>query len=156
MSGSTGFALAGRAGLSLVVVLGLMWVVGRALRARSQGGRVAGIEVLARHSLGRSASLTVVRVADRALVLGVTESSVTLLRDCDLPAQELTVTAPATAVPGMPVERDLELASALLAASGHARPDAARATGPLAGSVLAPATWRATVDALRERTVRRA
>jgi hypothetical protein len=47
--------------------------------------------------------------------------------------------------------------------AGHAvevlapRPSGARPAeqGPLAGSILSPATWQKTVEALRERTVRR-
>lgn len=130
-------ALAGRAGLSLLLVLGVLWGVTRLLRGRTQG-RVPGVlEVVSRQALGRTASVTVVRVGDRALVLGVTESHVTLLGDTELPEPVAVATAPAASP------------RAVVAPTTVARP------GGLSGSVLSPATWRAGVAFLREKSVRR-
>jgi flagellar protein FliO/FliZ len=124
--------LALRVGFSFTVVLGLMWAAARVLRGK-YGDRGAGtLEVLARQQVGRSATVTVVRVGDRALVLGVTEQGVTLLGD---PITDLGPFAPA--VPS-PDEKSLPLKA-----------------GSLDGSLLSPGTWRAPLDALRERTVRR-
>ena len=134
-----GLALAGRAGISLVLVLGLLWGITRLLRGRTQG-RVPGVvEVVSRQALGRTASVTVVRVGARALVLGVTESHVTLLGDTELPAPAVATAAPAV----------------LPQSTGSAVAAAQRRPGALAGSVLSPSTWRAGVAFLREKTVRR-
>jgi flagellar protein FliO/FliZ len=76
-----------RVAVSLAVGLGLLSVAARAARRGGLGSRgvrtTALIDVVARHGLGRSSSLVVVNVADRALVLGVTDTSITLLADVD-------------------------------------------------------------------------
>ena len=65
--------------LALAAVLGLMWLLARWSR-RSLGVRGLGaLDVLARQPLTRGASVAVIRIADRTLVLGVTEQHVTLL-----------------------------------------------------------------------------
>ena len=76
--------------MSLAVVIGLMWVAANVLRKRGFTG-VAGrratrgpeVELLARRPLGRNASIAVVRVGDRSLVVGVTDHQVTKLGDAD-------------------------------------------------------------------------
>ncbi|RJK92804.1 flagellar biosynthetic protein FliO [Vallicoccus soli] len=138
-----------KVGLSLAAVLGVLWLCAR-LAARGGAGRAGGaVEVLARQQVGRGAAVTVVRVADRALVLGVTEQGVSLLTDTDLEA----VTAASPAAPSAAGGA----ARTALDGTTPAGPAPGRApAGPLAGSVLSPATWRAAVDAVRERTVRRA
>jgi len=77
----------GRLLVSLAVVLGLMALAARAVRRRglTGGGTSAStrIEVLARQGLGRTASVQLVRVAGRTLVLGVTEQSVQVLGEAD-------------------------------------------------------------------------
>jgi flagellar protein FliO/FliZ len=119
-----------RIGFSLLVVLGLLWLLGRAVR-RPLGGRAAGaLSVLARQQLTRGASVAVVRVIDRALILGVTDGRVTLLGEADL---------------------------ATLSASGdgHREPVPVAPAGRLNGSALSPHTWSQTVEFLRSRTARR-
>lgn len=75
--------LAVRVGLALVVVLGLLVAYGRATkRGRARDG---GLAVLARKQLNRSCSVALVRVADRTLVLGVTERRVSLLTEAPEP-----------------------------------------------------------------------
>jgi flagellar protein FliO/FliZ len=107
--GST-VALMVRLFLSLGVVLALMFGVMAVLKRRGFGGysptagRRAGpgaqVEVLARKPLGRNASVAVVRAGSRAMVVGVTESNVTLLGDADL--EELEVEAPEPQGTGFP------------------------------------------------------
>jgi flagellar biosynthetic protein FliO len=82
--------LAARIALSLAAVLGLMWMLARASRKGGRGrGRSAGpLEVIARQQLSRNASIAVVRVADRALVIGVTDVGVSLLGEAELAAVE--------------------------------------------------------------------
>src|SRR5690349_11086968 len=73
---------------SLLVVLGLLWGLAR-LAKRPLGARKGGlIDVLGRQQLSRGASVAVVRVADRAMVIGVTDNQVTLLSEADLAAIE--------------------------------------------------------------------
>jgi flagellar protein FliO/FliZ len=83
--------------------------------------------------------VTVVQVADKALILGVTDQQVSLLGEADL------------AIFHDPLEhagekRDhLMLPGDVLNAKG----------GRLEGSVLSPKTWGSTLDFLRDRTTRR-
>ena len=73
---------------SLLVVLVMMWGVARAVR-RPLAGRAGGlVAVLGRQQLTRNSAVTVVRVADRAFVLGVTDNQVTLLAETALDAVE--------------------------------------------------------------------
>jgi flagellar protein FliO/FliZ len=139
---------------SLAVVLLLMWGLARLVR-KPLGGRGGPLGVLARQALTRNASVAVIRIDGRALVLGVTESQVTLLAETDLAAFE----------PGGVDE--------VAGRARHAAPDQREpgsthrpelSGGPLAGSVLspatwapatwAPATWAYAVEFLRDRTSR--
>jgi flagellar biogenesis protein FliO len=117
--------------ISLAVVLGLMTLAGRALRNKASGGgsrrtRVAPIEVLARQGLGRTASVAMVRAGGKVLVLGVTDTNVNLLAEAD------------------------ELA--LLEETG---PEATWTALPGSGPDRSSRTWKAMIDAAREKTVRR-
>jgi flagellar protein FliO/FliZ len=81
-------ALLSRLALSLAVVFGLMFVAARLLRRRGlasgRAGAVSGrIEVLARQGLGRTSSVQLVRVGGKTLVLGVTDSAVSVLTEAD-------------------------------------------------------------------------
>jgi flagellar biogenesis protein FliO len=86
-------ALLVRVVVSLGVVLLVMWgaatvlrrsgVAGTAATGRRGVRRRAPVEVIARHGLARGASVTVVRLGGRALVLGVTEHQVSLLTELD-------------------------------------------------------------------------
>jgi flagellar protein FliO/FliZ len=76
--------------VSLGVVIGLMWVAANVLRKRGfagtsgrRGPRGPQLELIARKPLGRNASIAVVRVGDRALVVGVTDHQVTSLGEVD-------------------------------------------------------------------------
>src|SRR5919202_5544533 len=77
-----------RVAASLAGVLGLVWLLARGARRRGLGGSLdtSRFTVVGRHSLGRSSGVTVVRVGDEALVLGVTEQSVQLLARTPLSA----------------------------------------------------------------------
>jgi flagellar protein FliO/FliZ len=144
--------LALRVGFSLMVVLGLMWVAARMLRTKL-GTRGSGtIEVLARAQVGRGANVAVLRVADRALVVGVTEHTITLLGEPITDLASLTDR-------GQEVETSLDGTPQGLFAAKHTdiRSSAVVDTtaGPLRGSLLSPGTWRQAVQAVRDRTVRR-
>jgi flagellar protein FliO/FliZ len=143
-------ALVGRLVLALAVVIGAMWLLARIAQKRGRNNRRGQVvSVLARQSVSRNSSIAIVRVMDRAMILGVSEGQITHLGDADLDAIE-ELTAAAAARPARPVPSPRP---------AHAsRPThAVRSTagGVLAGSALSTTTWKQAVDAVRDRTVRR-
>lgn len=141
--------------VSLGLVLCLLWFAARGLRKtqrRTRGG--VDVDVLARQPLARNASLAVVRLGDRALVLGVTESRIDLLHDAAL-ADVMVPWADQVGQVGQmgPMGKvDSADSVASVRSLGSSGPMAGTA---LAGSALNPQTWARAVQVLRERTVRR-
>ena len=133
MGGASTFELVLRLVVSLGVVLALMAGAAMVMRRKGFGGvavggsrrRTAPVEVLSRTSLGRSTSVALVRTGRRALVLGVTENSVTLLLD------------------STPADFDLDT------------PEAPGTVQPVGALASAPSAWTAALEALRDRTARR-
>ena len=76
--------LALRVIVSLAVVLGVLWYLQKKLSKRGIG-RAAGkaVTLIGRQALGPKASVAVVEIEGRRLVLGVTEHSVTVLHSAD-------------------------------------------------------------------------
>lgn len=139
------FELVLRIGFSLLVVFGLMWGLARLVK-RPMGGKHGGgtLWVLNRQQLTRGSMVAVVQVADRALILGVTDQQINLLGETDLAAFEKHETEHRDHWElGRPLTPDL---SAQVAALDKQALD---------GSALSPRTWRAAVDFLRDRTSRR-
>jgi len=101
-----------RVALSLGVVLALLWVLQKRIaKGGLRPGRAsAPVTVVARQGIGAKASVVVVDVEGERLVLGVTESSVTVLAAADVPApvvalevvQEARVTPIAPVTPPAP------------------------------------------------------
>jgi flagellar protein FliO/FliZ len=120
--------------LSLAFIGGVLWFAARVARKRGIGQGNGLIEVVARQRMGRASSVSVVRIADRVLVVGSTEEQVTLLAEVDGDVLEEAI-----------AERRLTVA----------QPAAAGAPGVLAGSVFDRNGWTTFVSQLRERTVRR-
>jgi flagellar protein FliO/FliZ len=137
------FELALRIGFSLLVILGLMWGLARAVRRPMGSGRHHGqlLSVLNRQQLTRGAAVTVVKVGDRAIILGVTDTQVSLLGEADLEDFEIHHMS----------HRDHVEVEAGELPSAHPEP----ARGRLDGSLLSPRTWTSTIDFLRDRTMRR-
>ena len=85
-------SLLGRLVFSLAVVLVLMYLVARVMRNRTMpgvgriGARRDLLQVVARQTLTRTASIAVVHAADRALVVGVTDHGVSVLAELDVAA----------------------------------------------------------------------
>jgi flagellar protein FliO/FliZ len=132
---------------SLLVVVALMWGMARLAR-KPLGIRRGGglIEVLGRQQLSRGASVAVVRVAGKAMVLGVTDGRVSLISETDLESIE-------EYQPDPPVKREPLSLESLDSHAGD--PAGVRAIGRLNGSVLSADTWKQTMHFLRERTVRK-
>jgi flagellar protein FliO/FliZ len=132
------FELVLRIGFSLLVVLGLMWGLAKVARRPLSGHRGTGnLSVLNRQQLARGAAVTIVQVADKALILGVTEQQVSLLGETELAKFDVHSKA---------AERRDAIALA---------PEVLAPPGRLDGSVLSPRTWSSTLDFLRDRTTRR-
>jgi flagellar protein FliO/FliZ len=159
-------AIIGRMLLALVFVLGVMWVLARWARKPMGGGKAERVmAVLARQQLSRTSSVTVLRVMDRALVLGVTEQGVQLITETELSAIEDALATDADTGRGWARLRMIPAGESAGDDDGHPRPEpSARATGRrqlpagsggFDGSVLSPKTWRQLVSAARELTVRR-
>jgi flagellar protein FliO/FliZ len=126
------FSLFLRLTVSLGVVLVLVRVAAGLLQRTAAGGGglrrrrgPAEVEVLLRQPVGRRASISVVRAGNRALLLGITEHTITLLAEDD----------PDVLVP--------------------LAPETPRTASPADGRASASPAWTAVVDALRDRTVRR-
>jgi flagellar protein FliO/FliZ len=120
--------------LSLAFIAGVLWFAARVAKQRGIGQGNGLIEVVARQRMGRASSVSVVRIADRVLVVGSTEEQVTLLAEVDGDVIEEAV-----------AERR----------AAAARPAVTGAPGVLAGSVFDRHGWTTFVSQLRERTVRR-
>jgi flagellar protein FliO/FliZ len=169
------FELVLRIGFSLLVVLGLMWAMARIVRRPLGAGRHHGpLAVLNRQQLTRGAAVTILKVGDRAMIIGVTDAQISLLGEADLEDFEHHHTERRNhvevATPPL-TEADLhdlaagDLAAGDLAAGDLAAGDLAAdhlpgahpvpAPGRLDGSLLSPRTWASTMNFLRDRTTRR-
>ena len=102
--------LASRMVLSLVVVLAIMLLAAKVLKRRglagSRGPVTGRIEVLARQGLGRTSSVQLVRVGGKTLVLGGTDTNVSVLSEADpllLEAELVLQTQLESADPAEPV-----------------------------------------------------
>jgi flagellar protein FliO/FliZ len=128
--------------LCLAFIGAVLLYASRLAQKRGLGGTTGVIEVVARQRMGRTSTVSVLKVAGRVLVVGSTEEQVTLLAEVE--DDELR-TAMAAAAPRAD-EAGEPGRTALPARSG---------SGALAGSVLDRGTWTTVVQELRERTVRR-
>lgn len=158
--------LVGRLFIALAVVLGAIWLIAKKARggARQKLRSDKLIDVLGRQSLTRGSSIAVVRIADQALIVGVTDTNVRVLSEIELDAVQARIAAgdpatrltAATAGTGDIAEHDAVLAKRRVTpASAAAAPAGAAPAGRLSGSALSPATWKQTIDALREMTARK-
>lgn len=118
-----------RVAFSLGAVLGLMWFLARMASRRMGGTHASVVRLVGRQGLGRNASVAVLAIGERRLVVGVTEGGVRLLTELD--ADEVDVEEPAVA----PVATR---AGTVSPTSGDPS-----ATGVIPqGSVLSARTWR--------------
>lgn len=139
------FELVLRIGFSLLVVFGLMWGLAKVARRPLSGHRGSGtLTVLNRQQLARGAAVAVVQVADKALILGVTDQQVSLLgeTDPDRFGKQAHLVERRDTVPLVPDD--------VLPPAAHPATE-----GRLDGSILSPRTWSSTLDFLRDRTTRR-
>jgi flagellar protein FliO/FliZ len=78
------FELVLRIGFSLLIVFGLMWALARMVRRPLGSSRQGALAVLNRQQLSRGAAVAVIRVADRAMIVGVTDQQVSLLGEAPI------------------------------------------------------------------------
>ena len=158
-------ALIGRVLVSLAAVLGVMWVIARRMRVGGKTRATKLIEVLGRQQVSKGASVAVVRIGEQALILGVTDNQVSVLADTDLAAARAVVAENETtrrAGSRRPAGHSVRLGKAAPTAPTVATVPAATAVAPetparptaLAGSALSPATWKQTIESLRDLTAR--
>jgi flagellar protein FliO/FliZ len=132
--------------LSLAFVGGILWFAARLARKKGLGGTGNGlVEVVATQRVGRASTVNVIRVADRVLVVGSTEQTVTLLTEMDGELLDATI-----------ADRELAALTAGELEGAVRRPlvTARKPAGALAGSVFDRGSWGGFVQQLRERTVR--
>lgn len=132
-----------RVALALAVIVATLGIAGRLVRRRqvSSGAvRSGALQLRARVPLSKSASLVVVHTGGRELVLGVTQASVTLVTERDVPAGD----------DSLPIASGLRRLAATPLASG-----AAGAGPPLGLLGAPPSPWTAMLDRARARTLRR-
>jgi flagellar protein FliO/FliZ len=155
--------LALRVIVSLAVVLGALWYLQKKLGKRGIG-KAAGkvVTLIGRQAVGPKASVAVVEIDGRRLVLGVTEHSVTVLHtleqlvaerqvhpfevslaEAQYPSNVRPITAPIPirAVVTTPADQELRRPR---------RQHRQQPTSRVAGSILSPETWRQASAALRE------
>ena len=129
---------------SLTAVVGLMLLLARIAGRRMRGQSGAALQVLHRQSLSRNASVVVVSVGSRVLVLGTTDQQVRVLTE--LEPEEL----------GLTFDDDLEAELATNPApaplAGHApQPAAAPAVARARPAGPGPGSWRAPPRGRRRR-----
>ena len=129
-----------RLAVSLGVVLGLFWLVART-SARKLGGKRGLVRVHGRQSLSRTASLAVVEVGSRVLVVGVSEGGVRLLTELD--PDEVAAPEAEEAAAGDPAASPRRTPGRRAAGRRAARPAPRAAARPaaLGGSLLSAQTW---------------
>jgi flagellar protein FliO/FliZ len=156
--------------LSLVLVAAVLWFAARVAKRRGIGQGNGLIEVVARQRMGRSSSVSLIRVADVVLVVGATDEQVTLLAEVDSEAVDAALAereaerqtfraarlAAAAAEPSLGEDGEpLALPAPRVAPRVVARSRASSGSGALAGSVFDRSGWGSFVGSLRERSVRR-
>ena len=139
-----------RIGFSLLIVLGLMWGLAKVVRRPLTGRGTGSLSVLTRQQLSRASSVAVVQVADKAYVLGVTDTQVSLLGETDLAAFERHPHHAHDRRATLPIGPE----GVVLDDSPPLSPVVTHHSA-LEGSALSPRTWRSALDFLRERTARR-
>ncbi len=170
MTAADDLAVLARVTASLVVVVALALLAARVARRAGRGGGTAGLRVVERTGLTREASVAVVEVGGRGLVVGVTAQGVTLLTELSAAELATAVAGPAVAagddVPpwgtsplDLPTGTDLAGGGAGAGRIAVRRAPAARPARTQqragTGAVLDPRTWRQALETLRDLTARR-
>jgi flagellar biogenesis protein FliO len=178
MNASGDLALLARVTASLVAVVLLAVLAARVARRAGVRGHGRGLHVLDRVALSREASLAVVEVGGRGLVLGVGAQGVRLLSELDAETVSRTypdrpedprppragrtrtgrTRTPRGGASAAPRPRADEVSSVEVGPDGvrvTRMPDGAAPRPRGTGSILDPRTWGQAIDAVRDLTARR-
>jgi flagellar biosynthetic protein FliO len=139
-------------GISLGIILGMIWMAAKFVRRRGVpgAGDSTALEVVGRRSVGRRSNLIVVKAGERTLLVGCTENQVSLVADLTPGADPVQAAA---ATPGIVLSEQAgdEADRIELSLLDRAEPGA-RSARPVAG---APASRATLIDSIRDLTVRR-
>ncbi len=150
--------------VSLAAVLGVIWYLHRRVTRRQSGVKKKSnpVTVVGKQGIAAKASVVVVDVDGRRLVLGVTEHSVNVLHSAE-PIQAAEQFPTAEQVPAAEATFDVAAFEAAMAEADAGQPAAIGAdadvpprapappapTGPVAGSILAASTWKLALTSVR-------
>lgn len=153
MTDSSTLLLLVRMGFSLLLILGMIAGTSRLMRRR---GRVTGsrradntsIDVIARRSVGRRSNLLVIRIAERELLVGTSDTTVSLVADLTAvpspaPAPTSDATPEPAAVPLIELAEFVDLSTLDTSTLDTSAPDTTGAAAP------------GLLGAIRDLTVRR-
>lgn len=91
--GSAVIEMLGGLALVLAILIGLYWALRRFAPGRAAGRSMGGLRLVGRLPLGPRKYLGLVKVADKVLVIGVSEASITTLAIIDDPEQVALLSA---------------------------------------------------------------
>ncbi|MDQ0094629.1 FliO/MopB family protein [Paeniglutamicibacter psychrophenolicus] len=162
--------------ISLAAVFGLLFYLRKRVLSRFGTPRATQLSVVERQGLGPKSSVVLLDVQGRRYLLGVAESSISVLDSFEAPEPVVPDPLEEAGTPATMAERSRAFAQSLNAlrqgpattaaaeiragdggleqpattgAAAPASPAPAVPTGPLAGSILSPETWRRAAAALR-------
>jgi len=143
MSGASSTMMLLRMGFSLALILGMIWAAARVLRRKGKvsGASTTDLELVSRRSMGRRSNLVVVRVAGRTLLVGSTDTTVSLVADL---------------TDGDPSDVDVDLADDPVVAVPLGGPVAKVHTIDLVERLASRSEPIDLLETIRKRTVRRA
>ncbi|NEN05195.1 flagellar biosynthetic protein FliO [Diaminobutyricibacter tongyongensis] len=139
--------------VSLAAVLGVIWYLHRRVSRRQLGTKKKSnpVTVVGKQGIAAKASVVVVDVDGRRLVLGVTEHSVNVLHSAEpAPVAEASFAAVLEQADA-DADRDADpngIADAFVPVSGEGLAPAPAAS-PVAGSILAASTWKLALTSVR-------
>ncbi|MFF5791542.1 FliO/MopB family protein [Paeniglutamicibacter sp. NPDC012692] len=164
------FFLLLRVVVSLAAVLGLLFYLRKRLLPRFGSPNASQVTIVERHGIGPKSTVVLLDVQGRRYLLGVGESSINVLDSFEAPEPPIAVPATGDVADASAARRSQSFALSLqkvtgAPAAGAGLPDAVdpaaiddaarhalpggKASGPLAGSVLSPDTWRQAWTALK-------
>lgn len=169
------FFLVLRVIVSLAAVFGLLFYLRKRVLTRFGSPRASQLSIVERQGLGAKSSVVLLDVQGRRYLLGVAESSISVLDSFEAPEPSAPEPHEQAGAPGTMAERSRAFAQSLNAmrlgpapahqtlvndpAADPAAPAAGTRTpipsapgvpsGPLAGSILSAQTWRNAAAALR-------
>ena len=159
--------------VSLAVVIGLIWGLARVKKRVSPKG-AGTINLVSKVPVSKKGSLLLVEVGGKTMMLGATDTSITLLSVIET-AADIEESKEDRRPVSLDSLLDEQLESVLALDPGLQYPDLQypdlqhpdlpdreavaslhrpKGEGRLAGSVLSPTTWRQLTEVLREKTVR--